>query len=234
MLRNGEPIGVINATRTYFRPYTDRQIDLLKTFADQAVIAINNVGLFNETQEALKRQTATAEILKVIASSPTNVQPVFEAIAASANRLLRGHSTAVYRFVNGLAYLAALTPTQREADDALKALFPRPISSLMHFGRVRAGESVPIVDTETDVTENVRDVARLRGFRSLLWTPLMSNDVAIGMISVTRKAPGAFAGEDVQLLRTFADQAVIAINNVGLFNEYPRKRCGNRPPPPTC
>ena len=219
MLRNGEPIGVINATRTYSRPYTDRQIELLKTFADQAVIAINNVGLFNETQEALKRQTATAEILKVIASSPTDVQPVFEAIAASANRLLRGHSTAVYRFVNGLAYLAALTPTQREADDALKALFSRPISSLMHFGRVQAGESVPIVDTETDVTENVRDVARLRGFRSLLWTPLMSNDVAIGMISVTRKAPGAFAGEDVQLLRTFADQAVIAINNVGLFNE---------------
>ena len=89
MLRNGEPIGVINATRTYSRPYTDRQIDLLKTFADQAVIAINNVGLFNETQEALKQQTATADVLKVISRSAFDLQTVLDTLVRSAVAALR-------------------------------------------------------------------------------------------------------------------------------------------------
>ena len=87
MLRNGEPIGVINATRTYSRPYTDRQIELLKTFADQAVIAINNVGLFNETQEALKQQTATADVLKVISRSAFDLQAVLDTLIGSAIEL---------------------------------------------------------------------------------------------------------------------------------------------------
>ena len=201
-------------------PFSERQIALLKIFADQAVIAINNVRLFNETQEALERQTATADILKVIASSPTDVRPVFEAIATSANRLLGGFSTAVLRFVGDAIHLAAFTPTNPMADEALRTSFPRPLAEFRPFLLVRDGETIQFADTEADHVPFLnRELARLRGYRSMLFAPLMSKGAAIGMISVTRKEPGDFAAHHVQLLKTFADQAVIAIENVRLFDE---------------
>ena len=101
MLRDGQPNGVISVSRREAGAFAANEVELLQTFADQAVIAIENVRLFNETKEALERQTATADILKVIASSPSDVQPVFEAIVASANRLIGGSSTAVFRFIDG-------------------------------------------------------------------------------------------------------------------------------------
>ena len=221
MLRNGKSIGSINVSREESRPFSDRQIELLKTFADQAVIAVNNVGLFNETEEALERQTATADILKVIASSPTEVQPVFEAIATTANRLLGGISTTVWRFVDDALILVAFTRTSPAADEALQAAFPRPLNEFPPFLPARDGRTEQFFDTESEsgVPPLLRDLGRLRGFRSMLFAPLMSNGVAAGLISVTRKEPGAFAAADVQLLRTFADQAVIAIENVRLFDE---------------
>jgi GAF domain-containing protein len=220
MLLAGEPIGAITVGWAEPGAYTDQQITLLQTFADQAVIAIENVRLFNETREALERQTATAEILKVIASSPSDVQPVFEAIAASANRLIGGFSTAVLRFVGDELHLAAFTPTNEKADEALKASFPRPLSEFPAFVLVRYGATVEFTDTESeDVPQLNRDMARLRGYRSMLFTPLMSAGTQIGLISVTRKEPGSFAAHYVELVRTFADQAVIAIENVRLFDE---------------
>jgi two-component system, NtrC family, sensor kinase len=220
LLREGAPIGVFVLARRDVRPFSDKQIELVQTFADQAVIAIENVRLFNETQEALERQTATADILKVIASSPSDVQPVFEAIAASANRLIGGFSTAVLRFVGDELHLAAFTPTNQKADDALKGSFPRPLAEFPAFILVRDGETVEVTDTESeDVPQLIRDLARLRGYRSMLFTPLMSAGTQIGLISVTRKEPGSFAAHHVQLVRTFADQAVIAIENVRLFDE---------------
>jgi len=219
MIREQTGIGVICALRQPPKPFSERELSLLSTFADQAVIAIENTRLFNETREALERQTATAEVLKVIASSPSDVQPVFEAIAESANRLLGGFSTAVFRFLDGSVHLAAFTPVNPAADAALKADFPQPADAFVGFRLAQAGKPFPIPDTEEIAHAPVQQIARTTGFRSMLFVPLMRGGVPIGIIIVTRAEPGAFAPHHVQLLQTFADQAVIAIENVRLFDE---------------
>jgi two-component system, NtrC family, sensor kinase len=224
MLQDDRAIGTIMVMRTSMEAFTDRECDLLRTFADQAVIAIQNARLFNETREALERQTATADILKVIASSPSDVQPVFEAIATSANKLIGGFSTAVMRFAGDTLHLAAFTPTNAKADEYLKALFPQPLAEFPPFMLVRDGETVQFTDTESEEVPPLnRELARLRGYRSMLFTPLMSDGSPIGIISVTRAETGSFPAHHVQLVQTFADQAVIAIENVRLFDEVQAK-----------
>jgi len=182
-----------------------------------------NARLLAELHAARYRQTATADILKIIASSPSDVQPVFEAIATSANRLIGGYSTAVFRFVDGVSHLAAYTPTDPAADEVLKASFPRPVADFQPFQLTQAGEAVEIANIETSPDVRIRNISRARGFRSMLLAPLMSNRASIGLISVTRKEPGSFAAHHIQLLQTFADQAVIAIENVRLFNEVQQR-----------
>src|ERR1700694_2600418 len=216
--REGKAIGALVVHRDRPVPFTDEELALLQSFADQAVIAIENARLFNETKEALERQTATADILKVIASSPSDVQPVFEAIATSAKRLIGGFSTAVFRFVDGLSHLAAFTPTTPAADEVLKATFPRPVADFAPFQMAQAGEVTQIADTEA-FSDELLNISRARGYRSMLFAPLMNDGVSIGFIAVTRVQPGSFADHHVQLLRTFADQAVIAIENARLFEE---------------
>ena len=219
MLRDGTAIGTIGVSRAEAGEFNSHQMKLLETFADQAVIAIENVRLFNETKEALERQTATADILKVIASSPSDVQPVFDAIADSATRLIGGFATAVFRFIDGVGHLAAFTPVSPIADEMLKASFPQPIADIHFFRLAEAGEGLQIRDTEDQPNKELRNVARARGFRSVLYAPLMSKGASIGVIATNRSNPGPFSAHHVQLLQTFADQAVIAIENVRLFNE---------------
>jgi two-component system NtrC family sensor kinase len=221
LINQGKGIGtiILNHPQAGFR-LSEHQLALVQTFADQAVIAIENARLFNETREALERQTATADILKVIASSPSDVQPVFDAIAASANRLIAGFSTTVFRFIDGTMHLKAFTHTSAAGDEMLQSLFPRPLAGFPIFELVSEGETAQFADTEAEsVPLEMRDLARSRGFRSMLFTPLMSGGVSIGMIGITRPEPGAFDDRHVQLLQTFADQAVIAIENVRLFDE---------------
>src|SRR5882672_8649601 len=131
--REGKAIGALIVYRDRLAPFTAEELAVQQTFADQAAIAIENARLFNKTREALERQTATAEILKVIASSPSDVQPVFDAIAASGHRLLGGFSTAVFRLLDGTVHLAAFTPTNPAADQALKADFPQPVENFEAF-----------------------------------------------------------------------------------------------------
>jgi two-component system NtrC family sensor kinase len=178
-------------------------------------------GPSKDLKEAREQQAATAEILKVIASSPSDVQPVFEAIAASAKRLIGGFSAAVFRFVDEVGRLAAFTPTRPAADEVWQASIPRRLSDFPPFEWVRGGEAAQVPDVEA--SPDVRDLGRLRGFRSLLVTPLMSSGVVIGMVSVTRAETGTFADHHVQLLQTFADQAVIAIENARLFDEVQKR-----------
>jgi two-component system, NtrC family, sensor kinase len=222
MLRDNKVEGVMVLTRPEPGPFTQSQIDLVQTFADQAMIAIANTRLFDETQEALERQTATADILKVIASSPSDVQPVFEAIATRANSLVGGFSATVFRFVDGMAHLMAFTPTTPEADKVLTSAFPTPVDNFAPFQMAQDGRVAQIADTET-ITGEILDIARARGYRSMLFAPLMNKGVSIGLIAVTRLQTGAFSDHHVQLLQTFADQAVIAIENVRLFDEVQAK-----------
>jgi two-component system, NtrC family, sensor kinase len=216
--KEGRLIGQIVAARREVRPFNQKEIALLENFAAQAVIAIENARLFNETQEALERQTATADILKVIASSPSDTRPVFEAIARRAKTLIGGFSSTVFRFIDGVAYLEAFTPTTPAADEVLKITFPRPVADFAPFRIAQAGDVTQIPDTEASTYE-LQNISRARGYRSMLFAPLMNDGMSIGFIAVTRVQPGAFADHHVQLLRTFADQAVIAIENARLFNE---------------
>jgi two-component system, NtrC family, sensor kinase len=218
LVNNGTVIGLITVTRAETGLFTDHHLQLLQTFADQAVIAIENVRLFNETEEALERQTATADILKVIASSPSDVQPVFDAIAERSKRLVDALSTTVFRLVDGMMHLRAFTPTTPEADATLQAMFPAPLSTFSWGESIRSGEIYRVNDTEHE-PEGLRDLARLRGWRSCLCVPLLRDGKPIGMIGPTRVEPGPFADHHVQLLQTFADQAVIAISNVELFQQ---------------
>ncbi|MCG2632557.1 GAF domain-containing protein [Bradyrhizobium sp. WYCCWR 13023] len=222
-LRRDEALlGMIVCGRREIKPFSEKEISLVESFATQAAVAVQNAGLLTETREALERQTATADILKVIASSPSDVQPVFEAIAIRANALLGGFSTAVFRFIDGIGHLAAFTPTSPAADDILKKSFPRPIADFETFALAQAGKVVQTPDVET-LTNEIKYIARARGFRSMMFVPLVSSGAVIGMISVTRRETGNFVEHHVQLLQTFADQAVIAIENARLFNQVQQR-----------
>ncbi len=225
LLRDGQVIGVFVLGKKQTGAFGARAVEVAKTFADQAVIVIENVRLFDEVkartrelEETLERQEATSNILEVIASSPSNTKPVFDAIATSANRLLGGFSTTVWRIEGELQHLVAFTPTNPEADAALQALSPTSSATLPVVAPLRDGEIVQIGDTE-EGPQGLRDLARLRGFRAMLFVPLLQHGSALGFVCVTRKEPGAFGSDDVQLLKTFADQAVIAIQNAQSFND---------------
>jgi GAF domain-containing protein/nitrogen-specific signal transduction histidine kinase len=222
MRKDASLLGAITIYRQEVQPFSDKQIVLLQDFAAQAVIAMENARLLNKTKEALERQTATADILKVIAGSPSDVQPVFEAIAESAKRLLGSYHALVTRVIDDTVHLAAFTAGDEDGDKALQSRFPMPLSGPGPNSRAaRTGEIERVTDTETylDSSEDFKKSARARGFRSVLVVPMLRNGVAIGTIATSRRQPGSFADKEIDLLRTFADQAVIAIENARLFNE---------------
>jgi GAF domain-containing protein len=224
LLREGIPIGVIHIRRTEVRPFTDKQIALLKTFADQAVIAIENVRLFRELQdrnrdltEALEQQTATSEILRVIASSPTDIQPVLDAIANSAARLCDSPSAVIYRVDGTIMRRSA-------ASGYLPAGFldeDLPINRNRIAGRaIFDVRTVHVEDMAVEAgTEYQDSPQRLTGTRTALATPLIREGIAIGAILIRRTEVRPFTDTQIALLKTFADQAVIAIENVRLFQE---------------
>jgi signal transduction histidine kinase len=225
MMRGGTPIGALHMGSRERGGFSDAQVQLLETFADQAVIAIENARLFNETKEALERQTATADVLKVIASSPDDVQPVFQAIADRSKQLIGAFASSVFSIVDDMMFLMAFTATTPAADAALKNRFPAPLSARPWADQLRRGEIFVIADTEAGgiVSPDLAASARMRGYRSMLNVPLIKDGTLIGLISVSRVEVGYFFPHHIQLLQTFADQAVIAIQNVNLFKEVRAK-----------
>ena len=222
LMREGQGVGVLTLVRFEVGEFTQRQVELVQTFADQAVIALENTRLFNEIQEALERQTATADILKVIARSPNDVQPVFDTIAESARRLCGGHTSIVTQVSGEFLHLGASSADSEDGFEEVRAEFPLPLSIDRVHGRAALNGKIAIrydTENEPDVSPTMRMTARARGYRSLLVVPMMRDGVAIGTIGVSRREAGRFPDKSIELLRTFADQAVIAIENVRLFNE---------------
>jgi len=214
LMRDGFPIGVFALTRNEVRPFTDRQIQLVETFAKQAVIAIENVRLFNETSEALERQTATGEILRVISGSPTDIQPVLDAIAANAVRFCGAEDTSVWLIENDLLRLRAHHGVQETQSPDL------PIAPTSITGRaVIERRTIQVADLQTEAANYPDGAAVSHTARATMSTPLLLQGRAIGGLTLRRSVAVPYGDEQVQLAETFAAQAVIAIENVRLFNE---------------
>jgi GAF domain-containing protein len=221
LLRDGVAVGAIAAGRLQAQPFTEREIGLLQTFADQAVIAIENVRLFNETKEALEQQTATSDILKVISASPTDVQPVFDTIVRNSVALCEGHFGALFTFDGKMIGLGAQVQPDEHTRDLFRRAFPQPITPTTPSAiAILECRVVNVPDmTQEDYAPDVKERAVAGGYRAVLTVPMMKGDTPIGAIAVTRREPTVFSESYVALLKTFADQAVIAIENARLFNE---------------
>jgi GAF domain-containing protein len=212
--QHGKLVGLLNARLIEVRPFTPAQIKLLETFADQTVIAIENVRLFNELRESLEQQTATSEILGVIASSPTDIQPVLDTVAANAARLCEANDAQI-RVVEGDGTRLVASFGTLPAPE-FRALRPTTVSGRAVLNR----ESVHIHDlreARTDFSES--DLGARVGAVTMLSTPMLREGTPIGVINLRRTELRPFTDKQIKLLETFAAQAVIAIENVRLFKE---------------
>jgi signal transduction histidine kinase len=227
MLRAGEPIGAMTVGWSEPEAFNDQQIALLKTFADQAVIAIENVRLFKELDarnsdltESLEQQTATGEILRVISGSQTDVQPVFETIAENSLRLCDATFSTVFRFDGELIHLAALRNMSPEGAAAIRAAFPMAAGRGGATARaILTRDIVHIPDVREHAEYMLKGLSQTADFRSILSVPMLRDGNPIGAITVAGPLARSFPEKQIQLLKTFADQAVIAIENVRLFTE---------------
>ena len=226
MLKENELIGLFTLYRQEVRPFTDKQIALVTNFAAQAVIAVENARLLNELRqrtddlsEALEQQTATADVLRVISSSPTDVQPVLDAIVRTAGELCASEYSIMFRLRDGKYHMACANNAGAEW---AKYWSEHPIS--VNRGSVVGRtalerRAVHIPDCLTDPEYTMHEAARLGKQRSMLGVPLLRDGVPIGVITLLRSSMKPFTEKQIELVTTFADQAVIAIENVRLLNE---------------
>ena len=224
LLREGVAIGTVVIRRTEVRPFTDKQIALLKTFADQAVIAIENVRLFRELQarnrdlsEALNQQTATSDVLRVIASSPTELQPVLDTVIANAVRLA-GAKTGHIRQLDG--EFLRLVAHYGESPEMIAAIHTTPLRPGPDSAAGRAfSERKPVHVLDARTQAWTHNLSTRTGARTILAVPLMREGMPVGSVIIWRDFVEPFTERQIELVKTFADQAVIAIQNVRLFNE---------------
>jgi two-component system, NtrC family, sensor kinase len=228
LVRDGDPIGVILLARQRVEPFTEQQIALVSTFADQAVIAIENTRLVTEQREALERQTATAEVLQVINASPGDLTPVFDVVLEKALKICQPAFGAL-RASDGERWIVLAERGTNAALAAYRAANPdeRPSANLRRMLETRRPVHLP------DIREGEgyraghpgpRAVADLGGARTLLLVPLLKEDAVVGSLQIYRQEVRAFTTNEISLLENFAAQAVIAIDNARLLNEIRRRQ----------
>jgi GAF domain-containing protein len=219
MLKDNELVGTIAIYRQEVRPFTDKQIELVTNFARQAVIAIENTRLLNELRESLQQQTATADVLKVISRSTFDLQPVLEALTESATRLCgapRGH---IFQFDGEFLRLAAAYGAWPGFTDYLNAHPLRPGPGTVAGKAAFERRSIHVRDVLQEPDYELSELIKQQGYRTVLAVPMLREGVLRGVITVLKTEVEPFTDKQIELVTTFADQAVIAIENVRLFNE---------------
>src|SRR5262249_18357937 len=223
MLRGTALLGVITLLKTNVDPFTDKQIELVTTFADQAVIAIENVRLFDEVQvrtkeiqQSLEYQTAISDVLNVISRSPNTLQPVLDTIVRTAARLCNAEFSVVFRLHDGKCYIAAGN-ARVDFIDFLKEHPFIPTRASCTGRAVRERRTVHVLDALTDAEYSMPDYQVVANNRTMLGVPLLREGMPLGTITLWKTRVEAFTKKQIDLVTTFADQAVIAIENVRLF-----------------